>query len=91
VGRGGTLLPFAAIPLAAGLPFPGRAGMLHMRYVVIGVVLWYATVMYNAANMSAPPPMVGLIPLMAAAISVWTAISVQANAALKRVRSSGPS
>jgi hypothetical protein len=90
-GRGGTLLLFAALPLAVGLPFLGRSGRTYvLRYVIIGVVLWYAVVMYDATRMS-NPPMVGLIPLMAAGISVWTAVAVQANAAWKRARRSGQS
>jgi len=90
IGRGGTLLLFAALPLVAGLPFLGRAGrMFTLRYMPAAVVLWYALVMYDAARMP-EPPLKGLIPLMAAGISVWVAVAVQANAAWKRSRGSGP-
>lgn len=91
IGRGGTLLVFAALPLAVGLPFLGRAGRLHsLRYAVFGVLLWFALVGLDATRIP-DPPVVGLIPLMAAGISVWTAISMQANAAWKRARGTGPS
>lgn len=91
IGRGGTLLVFAALPLAAGLPFLGRAGRLHtLRYAPFGILLWFVLVGWDAARMS-DPPLVGLIPLMAAGISVWTAIALQANAAWKRARNTGSS
>lgn len=89
LGRGTTLLVFAAIPLVVGLPLLGRAGRLHtLRFAPIAVVLWFALVMWDA-NRIPNPPMIGLIPLIAAGISVWTAIAVQANAARKRARDSG--
>jgi hypothetical protein len=91
LGRGGTLLVFAALPLAVGLPILGRAGRLFtLRYAPIAVLLWFALVMWDAVQMP-NPPLVGLIPLMAAGISVWTAIAVQANAAWKRARGTGQS
>lgn len=90
LGRGGTLLVFAALPLAAGLPFLGRAGRLYaLRFAPLGVLLWYGLVMWDATRMP-DPPLVGLIPLMAAGVSVWAAVAVQANAAWKRARGSGP-
>lgn len=89
VGHGGTLLIFAALPLAAGLPFLGRAGRVHsLRFAPLAVLLWFGLIAWDAAQMSAPP-VIGLIPLMAAGISVWTAIAVQANAAWKRARGEG--
>ena len=90
LGRGGTLLVFAAVPLAAGLPFLGRVGKVYtLRFAIFGVLLWLALVAWDAARMP-DPPLAGLIPLMAAGISVWTAIAVQANAAWKRARGTGP-
>lgn len=91
VGRGGTLVVFAALPLVSGLLFLGRAGRLHgLRFVPVAVVGWFALILWDAAKMAAPPPMVVLIPMMAAGLSVWTAVAVQANAAWKRTRGSGP-
>ena len=90
VGRGGTLVAFAALPLVAGLPLLGRAGRLYaLRFVPVGVVGWYALLVWDASKM-ANPPMVILVPLIAAGISVWVAVAVQANAAFKRARGSGP-
>ena len=89
LGRGGTLLVFAALPLVAGLPFLGRVGKVYaLRFGIFAVLLWLGLVAWDAARMP-DPPLAGLIPLIAAGISVWTAISVQANAAWKRVRSTG--
>ena len=89
IGRGGTLVLFAALPLAAGLLFLGRAGRLHpLRFAPFAVIPWYALVMYDATRLPSPP-MTGLIPLTAAGIAVWTAIAVQANAAWKRSRGPG--
>jgi hypothetical protein len=86
IGRGGTLIVFAALPLAAGLLFLGRAGRVYvLRYAPFAALAWYALVMYDAVRMPAPP-LVALIPLTAAGLSVWTAIAVQANAAWKRSR-----
>lgn len=91
IGRGGTLLVFAAIPLVVGLPLLGRAGRLYtLRYAPIAVVLWFVLVIWDAMRLP-DPPLAGLIPLVAAGISVWTAIAVQANAAWKRARGSGHS
>jgi hypothetical protein len=91
IGRGGTLLVFAALPLAIGLPFLGRAGRLYaLRYAPLAVLLWFALVAWDAAQIP-NPPVVGLIPIMAAGISVWAAVAVQANAAWKRTRDSGQS
>lgn len=89
IGRGGTLVAFAALPLITGLPFLGRAGRMYaLRFVPIGVVGWYALIVWDAAKMP-NPPMVVLVPLMAAGVSVWVAVAAQANAALKRSRGSG--
>ena len=89
IGRGGTLLVFAALPLVAGLPLLGRAGRRYaLRFAPIAVLLWFSLIMWDAAQMPSPP-MVGLVPLMAAGISVWTAIAVQANAAWKRTGREG--
>lgn len=89
LGHGGTLLVFAAVPLAVGLPFLGRVGRVFvLRYAPIAVLLWLGLVAWDAARMP-DPPLAGLIPLMAAGISVWTAIAVQANAAWKRARGAG--
>ncbi len=89
LGRGGTLLLFAALPLAAGLPFLGRAGRLYfLRFAPVAVLLWYGLVMWDATRIP-NPPLVGLIPLVAAGISVWVAIAVQASAAWKRTRGTG--
>jgi hypothetical protein len=88
MGRGGTLLVFAAVPLAVGLFFLGRAGRVYaLRYAPLAVLLWFVLVGWDATRMP-NPPLVGLIPLMAAGLSVWTAIAVQANAAWKRARGS---
>ena len=90
VGRGGTLVAFAALPLVAGLLFLGRAGRLYaLRFVPIAVVGWYALIVWDATKLPSPP-MVVLVPMMAAGLSVWTAVAVQANAAWKRTRGSGP-
>jgi hypothetical protein len=90
LGRGGTLMVFAALPLVAGLPFLGRAGRLYaLRFAPFVVAGWYALVLWDAAQMR-NPPLAGLIPLTAAGISVWVAVAVQANAAWKRARGSGP-
>lgn len=89
LGPGGTLLVFAALPLAVGLPFLGRVGRVYaLRYAPIAVLLWLALVAWDTVRMP-DPPLAGIIPLMAAGISVWTAIAVQANAALKRDRAAG--
>jgi hypothetical protein len=86
LGRGGTLLVFAALPLAVGLVFLGRAGrVVTLRYAPFAVLLWLGLVAWDAVKMP-NPPLVGLIPLMAAGIAVWTAIAVQAHAAAKRAR-----
>lgn len=90
IGRGNTLVAFAALPLVAGLPFLGRAGRLYaLRLVPIGVVGWYALILWDAAKLP-DPPMVILVPLVAAGLSVWVAVAAQANAAFKRTRGSGP-
>ena len=89
LGRGGTLLVFAALPLAAGLPLLGRAGRtFSLRYAPLAVVFWYALVIWDATRIPSPP-LAGLIPLIAAGISVWVAIGVQASAAYKRARQAG--
>lgn len=89
LGRGGTLLLFAAVPLVAGLPFLGRVGRAYtLRYGIYAVLLWLGLVAWDAARMP-NPPLAGLIPLMAAGTSIWTAIAVQANAAWKRARGTG--
>jgi hypothetical protein len=89
LGRGGTLLVFAALPLAVGLVFLGRAGRVAvLRYAPLAVLLWLGVIAWDAARMP-DPPVVGLIPLMAASIAVWTAIAVQSNAAFKHARRTG--
>jgi hypothetical protein len=89
LGRGGTLLLVATLPLVVGLVFLGRATRLpKLRFAPLVAIGWYALVMDDAMRMT-DPPMQGLIPLAAAGISVWVAIAVQANAAWKRARGSG--
>jgi hypothetical protein len=89
LGSGGTLVLFAALPLAVGLLFLGRAGRMHtLRFAPFAVIPWYALVMYDATRLPSPP-MTALIPMTAAGLAVWTAVAVQANAAWKRSRGTG--
>jgi hypothetical protein len=84
IGRGWTLIVFAAVPFLAGLPFIGRAGRTPaLRWGVLAAVVWYAILFSDAAQMHAPP-LPALIPLAALGLAIWSAISIQAYAAWKR-------
>jgi hypothetical protein len=84
IGRGWTLIVFAAVPFLAGLPFIGRAGRFpRLRWSVLAAVVWYAFLFGDAARMSAPP-LPALIPLSGLGLAMWSAISIQAYAAWKR-------
>lgn len=87
IGRGWTLIVFAAVPFVAGLPFIGRAGRAPgLRWAVLAAVIWFAILFSDAAQMSAPP-LPALIPLAALGLAMWSAISIQAYTAWKRTRS----
>jgi hypothetical protein len=89
VGRGWTLIIFAAVPFVAALPFIGRAGRVpKLRWGVVAVVAWYAILFMDAARIP-DPPLPALIPLSAVGLAMWSAISIQAHAAWKRNRTSG--
>ena len=91
VGRGWTLIVFAAIPFLAGLPFLGRAARVPMlRWGVLAAVLWYAILFWDVGRM-AHPPLPAVIPLAGLGLAMWAAISIQAYAAWKRGRTSGGS
>lgn len=88
VGRGWTLIIFAAIPFLAGLPFLGRAARVPMlRWGVLAAVAWYAILFWDVAR-TASPPLPALIPLAGLGVAMWAAISIQAYAARKRGRTS---
>lgn len=87
IGRGWTLIIFAAVPFVAGLPFVGRAGRTHaLRWGVLAAVIWYVILFVDVGQMREPPPLPALIPLAAVGLAMWSAISVQAYAAWKRGR-----
>ena len=92
IGRGWTLIIFAAIPFVAGLPFLGRAARAPaLRWGVLAVVVWYAILFWDVGRMQVPPPLPAIVPLAGLGVAMWTAISVQAYAAWKRGRTSGGS
>jgi hypothetical protein len=92
IGRGWTLIIFAAIPFVAGLPFLGRAARVPaLRWGVLAVVVWYAILFWDVGRMQAPPPLPAIIPLAGLGLAMWAAISIQAYAAWKRGRTSGGS
>lgn len=86
IGRGWTLVIFAAIPFLAGLAFIGRAGRnLGLRWGVLAVILWYAILFWDVSRVP-DPPLPALIPLAGVGLAMWTSISVQAYAAWKKGR-----
>ena len=92
VGRGWTLIIFAAIPFVAGLPFLGRAARVPMlRWGVLGAALWFAILFWDVGRVHTPPPLQAIIPLTAIGMAMWAAISIQAYAAWKRGRTPGGS
>jgi hypothetical protein len=92
VGRGWTLIIFAAIPFVAGLPFLGRAARVPMlRWGVLGAALWFAILFWDVGRVPTPPPLQAIIPLAAIGMAMWAAISIQAYAAWKRGRTPGGS
>ena len=91
IGRGWTLIAFAAVPFLAGLPFIGRAGRAPaLRFGVLAAVLWYVILFLDAGQMP-NPPLPALVPLSALGLATWSAISFQAHAAWKRRGTSGRS
>jgi hypothetical protein len=91
VGRGWTLIVFAAIPFLAGLLFLGRAARVPMlRWGILAAVLWFAILFWDVAR-TPDPPLPAIIPLAAIGLAMWSSISVQAYAAWKRGRTSGRS
>lgn len=91
IGRGWTLIIFAAVPFVAGLPFIGRAGgRPRLRYGVLAAVVWYLILLWDMGRM-VNPPLPALIPLAGLGLAMWTAISAQAYAAWKRRGASGRS
>ncbi|HEY0015771.1 MAG TPA: hypothetical protein VGC13_05610 [Longimicrobium sp.] len=90
IGRGWTLIVFAAVPFVAGLPFVGRAGRTpSLRWGIVAAVIWYAILFWDVSRVP-NPPLPALIPLTAIALATWASISMQAHAAWKR-GASGPS
>ena len=84
IGRGWTLILFAAIPFLAGLPFLGRAGTRPLlRFGVVAAVVWYLILLWDMGRM-ANPPLPALIPLAGLGLATWSAISVLAYAAWKK-------
>jgi hypothetical protein len=85
VGRGWTLIIFAATPFLAGLPFLGRAARVpSLRFGVLGAALWYVILFWDVGRVPTPPPLQAIIPLAAIGMAMWAAISIQAYAAWKR-------
>lgn len=84
IGRGRTLIVFAAVPMAVGLPILLRRAVPHpvFRFAPFAALLWYGLVFWDATRIP-DPPMTGLIPLAAAGISIWTAVAVRARTAWK--------
>lgn len=86
IGRGWTLVAFAAVPFVVGLAFIGRAGRTPvLRWAVVGAVLWYVLLFLDAGRVP-DPPLPALIPLACMGLAMWASISVQAYAAWKRQR-----
>lgn len=84
IGRGWTLIIFAAVPFVVGLAFLGRATRAPgLRWGVLAAVAWYAILFMDAAR-TPDPPLAALIPTSAVGLAVWSAISIQAYAAWKR-------
>lgn len=84
VGRGWTLIIFAAIPFVAGLPFLGRAARVPgLRWGVLAAVVWYAILFWDVGR-TPDPPLPAIIPLTAVGVAMWASISIQAYAAWKR-------
>jgi uncharacterized protein with PQ loop repeat len=89
IGRGWTLIVFAAIPFLAGLLFLGRAARVPMlRWGILAAVLWFVILFWDVAR-TPGPPLPAIIPLAAIGLAMWSSISVQAYAAWKRGRTSG--
>lgn len=87
IGRGWTLIIFAAVPFVAGLPFAGRATRTPaLRWGVLAAVIWYVILLVDVGQMREPPPLPAIIPLAAVGLAMWSAISIQAYAAWKRRR-----
>jgi hypothetical protein len=84
VGRGWTLIIFAAIPFLAGLRFLGRAARVPLlRWGVLAAAVWYVLLFWDMGRMP-NPPVQALIPLAGLGMAMWAAISIQAHAAWKR-------
>lgn len=85
IGRGWTLIIFAAVPFVIGLVFVGRAARVPMlRWGIAAVAAWYVILLWDVGQMADPPPLPALIPLTAVGLAMWSAISIQAHAAWKR-------
>lgn len=85
IGRGWTLIIFAAVPFVVGLAFMARATKAPgLRWGILAAVIWYAILLTDMMRMPDPPVAV-LIPTSAVGLAMWSAISIQAYSAWKRV------
>lgn len=84
IGRGWTLVIFAAVPFVVGLAFIPRATKAPgLRWGILAAVIWYAILFSDMLRMS-DPPVSALIPTSAVGLAMWATISLQAYGAWKR-------